>query len=549
MKQYAAGVALIGTIFVLTALSGCKGAGGGIRAVDREATGGILRVGNGAEPEGLDPHVVTGIPEHHILSTLFEGLVRLDPATLNPTPGVAESWEVSPDGLVYTFHLRKDAKWSNGDPLTSKDFAYAWRRVLTPSLASEYAYMLYPMKNARAYNEGTLTDFSQVGCAFPDDYTVVVTLDNPTPYFMQLHGHYTWFPVQQKTIEAAGAFDDRGSKWTRVGSMVGNGPYQLARWVPNSVIEVRPNPNYWDAAGVKNKGVDFRPINEEQTEERMFRAGELDITENVPPAKVLDYRKKNPAVIRTDDWIGSYFYRVNTKRKPFDDKRVRQALAMAIDREAICSKVMTAGEKPAHFMTPANVAGYTSTAHVPYDPERARQLLAEAGYPGGKGFPSIDILYNTLERHQMIGEAIQQMWKNTLGINVTLTNQEWKVYLNSTSNEQMDFDLARAGWIGDVVDAINFLECFTTGNGNNRTGWGDEEYDLLLEQALKQNDVAARHKLYDDAEHILMDELPILPIYHYVRPFLIQPDVRGFDQNILAYYAYHKVWFESSTSE
>ncbi len=535
---------------VSLALVGCNGPkGAGIRSVDRVATGGILRVGNGAEPEGLDPHVVTGVPEHHILLTLFEGLVRLDPKTLDPVPGVAETWEVSPDGLTYTFHLRKDAKWSNGDPLTSKDFAYAWRRCLTPTLASEYAYMLYPLKNARAYNEGALKDFSQVGCSFPDDYTVVLSLDNPTPYLFQLQGHYTWFPVHQKTIEAAGAFDDRGSKWTRAGSMVGNGPYQLTRWVPNSIIEVRPNPHYWDAAGVKNKGVDFRPINEEQTEERMFRAGELDITENVPPAKVHDYRKNNPQLLRTDDWIGAYFYRVNTKRKPLDDVRVRQALAMAIDREAICTKVMTAGEKPAYALTPPNVAGYTTTAKVQYDPVRAKQLLAEAGFPDGKGFPTIDILYNTLERHQMIGEAIQQMWKNALGINVTLTNQEWKVYLNSTSNEQMDFDLARAGWIGDYVDGMNFLECFTTGNGNNRTGWGNAEYDRLVAESLKQNDMAARHKLYDEAEHILIDNVPILPIYDYVRPFLIQPDVQGFDGNILAYYSYHKVYFESAATE
>ncbi len=525
---------------------GCSGQrGGGSAGPDRSGPGGdILRVGNGAEPEGLDPHVVTGVPEHHILLTLFEGLVRMDPKTLAPTPGVAETWEVSPDGLVYTFHLRKGGKWSNGDPLTSKDFAYAWRRCLTPSLAAEYAYMLFPMKNAKAYNDGTITDFAQVGCEFPDDYTVQVTLENPTPYFYSLQCHYTWFPVHQKSIEASGPMDDRGSKWTRPGSLVGNGPYLLTRWAPNDVIEVRPNSNYWDAAGVKNGGVDFYPVNEEQTEERMFRAGELDVTENVPPAKVLDYRKNRPEVLRTDDWIGAYFYRVNTKRKPLDDKRVRQALAMSIDREAICSKIMTAGEKAAYFLTPPGTAGYTSTARLPFDPARARQLLAEAGYPGGKGFPKIDILYNTLERHQTIAEAVQQMWKTNLGVDITLRNEEWKVYLNSTSNEQMDFDLARAGWIGDVVDPMNFLECFITGNGNNRTGWGNAEYDRLLAEAIKQNDMTKRYALYDQAERILMDEVPILPVYHYVRPYLIQPDVRGYEPNILAYYAYHKVWFD-----
>lgn len=529
--------AIAGLAIGVVLLAGC---GGGERAAEAPS-GQILKVGNGAEPEGLDPHIVTGIPEHHVLLTLFEGLVRMDPRDLSPIPGVAETWEVSDDGLTYTFHLRADAKWSDGSPLTSKDFAYSWRRMLTPSLGAEYAYMLYPMKNARAYHEGKLTDFSRVGCRFPDDRTVIVELDNPTPYFMQLHGHYSWFPVQQKNVESTGPLDDRASRWTRPGSLVGNGPYVLTRWAPNSVIEVRPNPHYWDAANVKNGGVNFYPVNQELTEERMFRAGELHITENVPPSKVPEYRANSPELIRSDPWIGAYFYRVNTNREVFKDKRVRQALAMAIDRETICTKIMKAGEIPAYFLTPPNTGGYTAQAKIPFDPNRAKQLLAEAGYPDGRGFPTIDILYNTLERHQTIAEAVQQMWKTTLGINVTLTNQEWKVYLSSTSNEQMAFDLARAGWIGDVVDAINFLECFTTGNGNNRTGWSNPEYDRILEEAMKQNDLAARHALYQQAEAILMDEVPILPIYHYTRTILVQKNVKGFQGNLLGYYVYHQV--------
>jgi oligopeptide transport system substrate-binding protein len=217
---------------------------------------------------------------------------------------------------------------------------------------------------------------------------------------------------------------------------------------------------------------------------------------------------------------------------------------MAIDREAICSRIMKAGEIPAYFLTPPNIAGYTAEAKIPYNPQRAKQLLAEAGYPNGQGFPTIDILYNTLDRHQTIAEAIQQMWKTTLGINVTLTNQEWKVYLSSTSNEQMAFDLARAGWIGDVVDAMNFLECFTAGNGNNRTGWNNAEYDRLLQEAMTKNDRAERNALYQQAEAILMEEVPILPIYHYTRTFLIQKGVRGYAGNILGYYVYHHVWLD-----
>ncbi len=510
--------------------------------------GDIFRVGNGAEPEGLDPHIVTGVPEHHILLSLFEGLVRMDPKDLSPIPGVAERWEVSGDGLVYTFHLRQDAKWSNGDPLDANDFAYAWRRILTPTLAAEYAYMLFPMRNARAYNEGSLDDFSQVGVRVIDGHTLEVTLEYPTPYFFTLQCHYTWFPVHQETIEKFGAIDDRASKWTRAGNLVGNGPYLLSRWVPNSVIEVRPNPHYWDHAGIRNDGVNYYPVTDERTEERMFRAGELHVTGNVPPSKIPDYLENNPELIRIDPWNGTYFYRLNVTRPPFDDLRVRKALAMTIDRRAITENIMRAGETPAHFLTPPNVDGFTAEAHVPYDLEQARRLLADAGYPQGEGFPAIDILYNTSERHQVIAEAIQQMWKRELGIEVTLTNQEWKVYLGSTSNERLDFDIARAGWIGDVEDAINFLECFITGNGNNRTGWGSAEYDDILARVLKENDKALRHQLYQEAEAILMDELPIIPIYHYTRPMLVQPEVRDYQTNILAYFAYHKVWFDKSES-
>jgi oligopeptide transport system substrate-binding protein len=529
----------LGTAAAILAVLGLVGCSGGSSS-DLD----IIRIGNGTEPEGLDPHIVTGIPEHHILLCLFEGLVRMDPGDLSIIPGVAERWEVSEDGKTYTFHLRADAKWSNGDSLTSEDFLYAWQRMLTPTLASEYAYMLYPMENARAFNVGEIDDFSQVGCEAPDERTLIVRLENPTPTFLSMHGHYSWFPVHRETIEQFGPMDDRTSKWTRPGNLVGNGPYVLSKWIPNSVIEVRPNRHYWDADGMMNGGVNFYPVNEESTEERMFRAGELDITESVPQSKAREYLASRPEIIRVDPWIGCYFYRVNVTRGPLQDVRVRQALAMTIDREAICTQVVQTGQKPAYFLTPPDLNGYTATAKIPHDPERARQLLADAGYPGGRGFPSIDILYNTMEQHKIVAEAIQQMWKTELGIDVTLTNQEWKVYLNSTSNERLDFDLARAGWIGDVVDPINFLECFISDNGNNRTGWRNAEYDRLLAEAITKSDLEERNALYDAAETLLMQELPILPIYHYARAFLADPAVRGYDANILAYRAYHQIYLD-----
>jgi oligopeptide transport system substrate-binding protein len=505
----------------------------------------ILFVGNGAEPEGLDPHIVTGVPEHHILTALFEGLVGMNAADLSPIPAVAESWEMSADKLEYTFHLRSDAKWSNGDALTAGDFAFAWQRVLMPELASEYAYMLYPMKNARAYAEGEIDDFSQVGVEVIDDQTLKVILENPTPYFLQLHIHYSWFPIHRATIEKFGKIDQRNTAWTRVGNIVSNGPFKLTRWEPNNVLETRTNEYYWNKDSMKLKGVNFYPVSNEQTEERMFRAAELHLTENVHISRVPTFQKENPAMIRTDPWIGSYFYRINTQRKPFDDKRVRKALAMSVDRDSITTHIMQGGETSAYTLTPPNLNGYTAEAKIPFDPEGARALLAEAGFPGGNGFPEFSILYNTSEKHKIIAVAIQQMWKEHLGVDVTLVNQDWKVYLSSTSNQSMDFDISRAGWIGDFVDPINYIELFTTGNGNNRTGWSSEAYDEYVAQSFIADTQEERFELFQKAEAILADEVPLIPIYIYTRAFLIAPEIKNFEGNLLGYVPYHTLYLEA----
>ena len=506
---------------------------------DDDADKQILLFGNGAEPEGLDPHIVTGVPEHHILSSLYEGLVNLDAKDLSPLPGVAESWEISDDALTYTFHLRKDAKWSNGDPVTSKDFMYAWRRILTPSLASEYAYMLHCMKNAQAYNEGKIADFSQVGCEAPDDYTLVVSLAFPTPYFMTLHIHYTWFPVHQATIEKFGAMDDRDNRWIRPENIVTNGEFTLERWEPNNVIVTAKNPLYWNAKNVALDEVHFFPTVSWVTEERMFRAGELHMTENLLNTKVETYQKNNPDVLHMHPWLGSYFFRINVTKPPLNDVRVRRALALAVDRKTIVTKVKRSGELPAYFLTPPGMNGYFPEKYVPYDVKKAQKLLAEAGYPGGRDFPDVDLLYNTSENHQQICEAIQQMWKKNLGIEVTLSNQDWKVYLDSTN--RLDYDIARAGWIGDFVDPINFLECFTTGNGNNRCGYSSKEYDALIEKARRTAGIDERNALYHKAEKILMTDMPLIPVYIYTRAYLMSTRVKGRLPNLIDYIAFEQL--------
>ncbi len=521
---------------ILAALWGCSGAKPG-------EAGPVLRVGNGAEVQNLDPHLVTGVPEHRILSALFEGLVDVDPVSMEPAPAVAESWKARADGLGYTFRLREDARWSNGDPVTAHDFIYAWQRILSPNLAAEYAYMLHCLKNARAFNLGEVTDFAEVGAKALDDYTLEVTFEHPTPYFLGMQIHYTWHPVHRATIEQFGAMDERDTKWTRAGNLVGNGPFTLEAWHPNEVIRVVPNALYWNAKAVRLDAIEFYPIDNNQTEERSFRSGELHLTETVPLDRVKWYRDNKPAVLHIDPYCGVYYYRFNVTRPPFDDKRVRQAFAMALDREELTTYVMTAGEAPASFFTPPDTAGYTCETKVSFDPVRARALLAEAGFPKGEGLPPVEILYNTNEAHKRIAEAVQGMWKEHLNADVRLLNQDWKVYLASMNN--LDYGVARSAWIADVLDPINFLECFLTGGGNNRTGFASPAYDALLRQSSAEVEREARYALLQRAEALLLDEMPIVPIYFYTRKYLRAPQLKGFVPNALGYIRWIDLYFEA----
>ncbi|MBP8131863.1 MAG: peptide ABC transporter substrate-binding protein [Candidatus Hydrogenedentes bacterium] len=499
----------------------------------------ILHVGNAAEVQDLDPHMVSGITEHRTLCTLFEGLVNLNPSTLEPEPGVAAAWELAPDGLVYTFHLRPDARWSNGDPLTAEDFHYSWNRILSPNLAADYAYFLHCIKNAKPYNEGTLTDFGAVGVKVPDPHTLEVTLEHPTPYFLGMQTHQAYMPVHRATIERFGRRDERSTRWTRAGNHVGNGPYLLTEWTPNSVIRVRRNPCYWNREAVRLDGIDFYAIDNLWTQERAFRSGQLDMTDDVPLHKVRLYSERDPHRIVLHPYLGTYYYRINVTRPPFTDKRVRQAFAMALDREAITRNVTRGGEVPASCYTPPDTRGYTCRYQVPFDPEQARALLAEAGYPDGRGLPPIDILYNTSEAHKLIAEAVQQMWKEHLHADARLLNQDWKVYLDSTNT--LNYSVARSGWIGDVVDPVNFLECFLSDCGNNRTGYASAEFDTLIHAAYAEADAPKRLELLQEAEAVLLDDAPLIPIYFYSRKYLKRPEVLGIEPNLLGYIRWTQV--------
>jgi oligopeptide transport system substrate-binding protein len=500
------------------------------------------RVGNGDEPSDLDPQIAIGQIEHDIMLSLYEGLVYGDAKDNSPRPGVAQSWDISPDGLVYTFHLRKNARWSNGGPVTARDFYESYHRLLLPSLAAQYSYMLYPVTNAEAFNLGKLTNFDQVGFKVLDDYTLRLTLHDPAPYLLSMMGHDSWYPVPLATIKQYGAMDDRSNPWTRPEHFVGNGPFVLKEWDMNSHILVVKNPLYWDAAHVRLNSIYFGSEANYDTEERMFRSGQLHTIRAAPQSKVDFYRKHKPELINIYPILTTYFFYLNVTRPPLNDKRVRQALAMSLDRRAITETITRAGEIPAFCFTPPGTAGFTATARLREDPVAARRLLAEAGYPDGKNFPEVTLLYNTLQSHKAIAEAAQEMWRENLNIHVTLQNAEWKVYLDEM--QHTNYDICRGGWGADYVDPGTFLDIFQTDSGNNNTGWSSAQYDRLCHLAAGTGDTAARYAAYQKAEAILTDEMPMIPLYVYTNPRLIRPDVKGWYPNLLDSPNYRSIHLE-----
>ena len=543
-KLYSKSIALLAISGLILTLSSCGDYQSNVESGNREGT---LHWGNGTEPQSLDPHIATGVPEHHIISSLMEGLVYKDGETLEPRPGVAKSWDISADGRVYTFYLRQDARWSNGDLHNAHDYVWSWWRALQPALGNLYAYMYFPIANAKAYYDGEISDFSQVGVKALDDYVLQVTLTEPIPYFLQLLDHYSTYPVHRATVEKFGTADQRGTRWTFEGNIVGNGAFQLKEWKINRRITVERNPHYWNAKNVRLNQVVFYPTENVTTEERMFRAGQLHYS-GIPSDKIQAYSQSDDPSLRIQPYLGVYFYRLNVNKPQLSDKRVRRALGMTINRDQLVSQITKGGQIPAYAITPPGTMGYYPESDLAFDPEGAKKLLAEAGYPNGEGFPTTEILYNTSEGHRKIAVALQQMWKKHLNIDVILLNQEWKVYLDTVSNHH--YEIARAGWIGDYVDPNNFLDMFLCNGGNNRTHWCNPEYDqIILQQVPKAQTHQQRLELFQQAENILLDEMPVIPIYIYTSNNLVHPTVKNFGRNILNQANYREMYLESQKTE
>ncbi len=520
---------------------------------------------NGAEPETLDPALITAQRDFRIVGSLFEGLMTYDKAG-RPQPGVAKaSPEVSPDGLVYTFHLREDARWSNGDKVTAHDFLRSWRRTLYPGTASEYAYQLHYIKNAKAFNskEGNVLlrgieafpgiapeqaaadpraffaalpevlswcvehREDDLGVRAPDEETLVVTLENPTRFFIDLCAFPTLLPIHLPSMREA------GRDWIKPGKLVGNGPYVITHWRINDRVRIEKNPLYWNRDNLTLATIDILPISDPNTALNFFCTGAADLMmdKEMIPVSVTD-QLKNKDYYHAAKFLGTYFVRMNVTRPPFDDPQVRAAFAHAVDKKRI-EKINRNGEESAFSLTPPGTGeNYQPPPGLEFNPEKARRLLAEAGYPGGKGFPLVYYLNGRKSDHAIAIE-LQNMWRKELGVEVLIKKQEYKVYLESM--RKLDYDLCRSSWVGDYNDPNTFLDMFVTGGGNNRTGWSDSSYDKLIARAGRELNGEKRYGTFREAEKLLISEgIPIIPIYYYVGVQFYHPDrLGGVEANLM----------------
>jgi oligopeptide transport system substrate-binding protein len=469
---------------------------------------------NGTEPQSLDPALTTGIPETRISTTLFEGLTVNTPDTALPVPGLASSWTVSHDLRTYTFTLR-DTTWSDGTPLTAQDVVDAWLRVLNPSTGSAYAYLLSDsIEGADAYLKGK-GPASGVRIHALGPHTFQVTFVGPLPYALAMLTHNAFMVTPSFAVKKFGP-----GAWTKPAHFIGNGPYVLQQWRPEDKIVVVKNPRYWDARNIRLHSITFLTIEDQNVAFDKYLAGEIDYVtdDSIPVGRIDEIRLRKDYHHMPGSSI--YYFIYNVTRKPFDDVRVRKALSMAVDRDELVRKVLKAGDVPTAGFVPA-MGGFRTARGNGFDLDRARRLLAQAGYPGGRGFPTITVTYNTSARHKLICEWVQQAWKTNLGINVELHNLEWNTFLD-TKQKTHDFQLARAGWVADYPDPSNYLDMFKTGAGNNDGRYSNPRYDALLARAATMLPGAARDQVLEEAETILVtQDQAVLPFFFYVTRYVL----------------------------
>lgn len=483
--------------------------------------------GNGAEPATLDPNLGEGVPASNINRDLFECLMDVD-AEGNVIPGQAESFGISDDKLVYTFKLRQDAKWSNGDPVTAGDFVYAFRRIADPKVAAKYSWYLkiLGIKNTAEILDGK-KPVDSLGVKAVDPKTLEITLGKPIPYFIIGLSHIVMAPVPQKIVEKYGA------AWTKPENMVGNGAYKLKEWVVNEKIVLVKNDQYYGKDKVKIEKVTFLPIPEQSTELKRYKAGEIDFLSELPKNQYKNLVKTLPDEVKVMGRLGTYYYYLNMMKKPFDDVRVRKALSYAVDRDILAKVILGTGEKPAYTFVPEIVSGYTPPVpeYQTWDQKKrnevAKKLLSEAGFTPANPL-KFELLYNTSEQHKRNALAISSMWKKAFdgAVIVTLKNQEWKTYLSE--KHAGNFEVARAGWIGDYNEASTMLDLLTKGHSSNSSHYDNPKYDALMNKARVTVDDKERNTLYQQADSIIAEDMPIIPLFQYSNARMVKTYVGGY---------------------
>lgn len=494
----------------------------------------------GEDPETMDPTLNNSSGAGTMILNAFEGLMVLDEND-QPVEGTAESMEVSEDGLVYTFKIREDAKWSDGEAVTADNFKYSWLRALNKETAAEYAYQLFYIKNAEKFYNGEATA-EEVGINVIDEKTLEVTLETPTAYFPQLLAFTTYVPLREDIVSA------NPEGWaTNPETYVSNGPFKLVQWDMKDQLVFEKNENYWDKDSVKLESLTFKLVTDDTTAYSELKAGNFDMVNSVPTNEIEPGIEEG--LVHVNPKLGNYYFAINVGKQDtlsedvkevLNNKLVRQALNLAIDRQEIIDNVGKAEQIPAYSFVPQGITdenGNDFASKEYYDPSdmegniaKAKELLKEAGYENGNGIPTIELMYNSEGAHKDICQIIQQNWEE-IGVNVELTNQEWAVFLNT--RQQGGYEIARQGWIGDYSDPMTFLDLFVTGGGNNDSGYSNPEYDALIAAAKVETDPDKRKEQLREAEDILMDDMPILPIYYYTTVMGWNENVKGIQVSVL----------------
>jgi oligopeptide transport system substrate-binding protein len=491
----------------------------------------ILLFGNGSEPGTLDPGAQAAAIEYTLHSALFEGLVNLAGDGRTIVPGVAETWTISPDQLVYTFHLRRDARWSDGTAVTADDFAFAFRRVVTPSLGCLTSDTGFAILGARALANGANPATEPFGVRAIDPETLEIRLEHRAPYILYVLAGSPWLPVPRAVVDRFGATAQPGNAWARPGNLVGNGPFLLKSWQADANITVVKSPTYWDRAHVRLNGVEFFPIESAEAEERAFRSGDLHLTYRVPLSKLAGYRESHDARLQVTPVLWTWFVVFNTERAPFDRADVRRAFSLVIDRERLTPALLHELGTPAHALTRPGTGGYTPDVPPDYDPVLARTLLAQAGYPGGAGFPEVQFTTRNSGADPLVSEALQQVWQKELGVRVGLAQLEPKVAI--TTQHGPDYQFGISGYLY-AMESPEFILTVARGDSPaNMARWHQRDFDRAFGEAERAPTEEQHRAALQAMEGILQREMPYAPLFFYNQCQLLDPRLRGWTGNLL----------------